>query len=193
MSGEAARQFQDLVLCHLDLVYRIALKLAGNAHEAEDLVQETFLRAHRSFSRFELREYGARPWLLRILHNVFFTRRGQEARAPSLVGDLSLDDLASELDKTPPPLMEAGQVDWENFDEELKAAVEGLAPEYRSVLLLWALGDLSYKEIAAVLGIALGTVMSRLFRARQQLAQALAGYAAERGLKAGGRKPPAGK
>jgi RNA polymerase sigma-70 factor (ECF subfamily) len=73
-------------------------------------------------------------------------------------------------------------MDWDQFDDELKAAVQSLAPEYRSVLLLWALGDLSYKEIAQVLDCAMGTVMSRLHRARQQLSRVLDDYAKERGI-----------
>jgi len=185
MAEPAARQFSELVMPHLDLVYRIACKLAGSRHEADDLVQETFLRAYRSFGQFELREYGAKPWLLKILHNVFFTRRGQAGRAPTLMEDLSLDDFAAELEQKPFPTLPAGEMDWEHFDEELKRAVEDLAPEYRSVLLLWALGDLSYKEIADVLGCALGTVMSRLYRARQQLSGVLADYAVERGIRKG--------
>lgn len=179
------RRFEEVVLCHLDLVYRIAFKLCRNAHEAEDLVQETFLRAHRAFDRFELREYGAKPWLLKILHNVFFTRRGQASKAPSLLQEMSFDDFAAEIENDPPPeVAESGEtLDWENFDEELKTAVEALAPEYRSVLLLWSLGDLSYKEIADVLGCALGTVMSRLHRARQQLMGSLGDYAGERNIR----------
>src|SRR5437867_6503201 len=117
LSQSSAGQFNELVLPHLDLVYRIAVKLAGSVHDAEDLVQETFLRAYRNFGQFELREYGAKPWLLRILHNVFFTRRGQEARAPSLMEDLSLDDFAAELEQQPLPLLPSGRMDWDGFDD----------------------------------------------------------------------------
>ena len=175
--------YEQNVLCHLDVVYRMAIKLSGDAHEAEDLVQETFLRAHRAFDKFELREYGAKPWLLKILHNVFYTRCGSVGRAPSLVDDLSLDDLAAELEHAPSHLPDTGDVDWDQFDEDLKAAVMSLPPEYRTVLLLWALGDLSYKEIAAVMGCALGTVMSRLFRARQQVGEQLGTIADRRGCR----------
>jgi RNA polymerase sigma-70 factor (ECF subfamily) len=180
MSAKISRQFEEVVLCHLDLVYRMAMKLSGSPHEAEDLVQETFLRAHKAFSRFELREYGAKPWLLRILHNVFYTRCGRAGKAPTLLEDLSLDDIAAELEHRPLRSFTPDDVDWDQFDEELKTAVLSLSPEYRSVIILWALGDLSYKEIAKVLGCALGTVMSRLYRARQQLGDALGGYASER-------------
>ncbi|MFQ5429069.1 MAG: RNA polymerase sigma factor [Phycisphaerae bacterium] len=184
MPSEITRSFEEVVLCHLDLVYRMSMKLAGDPHEAEDLVQETFLRAHRAYSNFELREYGAKPWLLRILHNVFFTRCGRAGRAPSLLEDLSLDDIAAELEHKPLAPLAADDVDWEQFDEELKAAVLALAPEYRSVIVLWALSELSYKEIARVLGCALGTVMSRLYRARQQLGDSLSEFAKERRIQA---------
>ncbi len=181
--SKITREYERVVLCHLDLVYRMALKLTGDSHEAEDLVQETFLRAHKAFEKFELRDYGAKPWLLRILHNVFYTRCGATGRGPTLIDDLSLDDIAAELEQVPMHSIATGEVNWELFDGELKAAILGLAPEYRSVLILWALGDLSYKEIAGVLGCALGTVMSRLFRARQQLGESLSQFAAERGLR----------
>ncbi len=81
-------RFEKLSLPHLEVMYRLAMRLAGNDAEAEDLVQETLYRAYRSFDKFELREYGAKPWLLRILHNVFFTRRGRQARQPILLDEV---------------------------------------------------------------------------------------------------------
>ena len=86
------------------------------------------------------------------------------------------------MDQPPASELGSGQINWDDFDEELKSAVLELAPDYREVMLLWALEELSYKEIAEVCGCAIGTVMSRLYRARQQLGQRLAGYARERGL-----------
>lgn len=183
MPARSRRRFEEVVLCHLDLVYRMARTLSRNTHEAEDLVQETFLRAHRAFDRFDLREYGAKPWLLKILHNVFYTRRGQAKRTPTLLDDVSFDDFAAEIERQDLPLLDARRVDWEQIDDELKAAVESLSPEYRSVLVLWSFGELSYKEIAQTLDCALGTVMSRLYRARQLLSQALSEYATEHGIR----------
>jgi RNA polymerase sigma-70 factor, ECF subfamily len=182
-AGSAYRRFEEVVLCHLNLLYRVAFRLCGNADEAEDIVQETCLRAHRAFGGFELREYGAKPWLLKILHNTFVTRRQQARRAPSLMSEADLDDLAGAVQREPLVGITEGKVNWEEFDEELKSAVEALAPEYRSALVLWAMGDLSYKEIAEVLDCALGTVMSRLHRARQMLMKSLGEYAARRGIR----------
>jgi RNA polymerase sigma-70 factor (ECF subfamily) len=175
-------RFERVVMPHLDAVYRMARRLSGNEAEAEDLVQETFLRAHKAFEGFELREYGAKPWLLKILHNVFYTRMGKKTRQPILIEDVSFDDFAAELDQPPASELGSSGINWDDFDEELKAAVLGLSEDYREVILLWALEELSYKEIAEVCGCAIGTVMSRLYRARQQLGQRLAEYARQRGL-----------
>lgn len=175
-------RFEALALPHLDAVYRMARTLGSDSSEADDLVQETFVRAYRAFGRFELREYGARPWLLRILYNVFYTSKGKQRREPSLLDDVDFDHFADELDEAGaiPDSVEA--IDWDQFDEELKVAVGELQPEYRVVLLLWSIEGLSYKEIAGVCQCALGTVMSRLYRARQLLGRRLRDYARERNL-----------
>ena len=173
------QDFEEVALRHLDAVYGMARRLSANESEADDLVQETFMRAYRAFGRFELREYGAKPWLLKILHNVFFTRRNREHRQPTLLDDTDFDHFAGELDSPSLEALSDGKVDWELFDEELKESVNSLGPEYRSVILLWSLEELSYREIAEVCDCPIGTVMSRLYRARQQLGQRLADYAAE--------------
>jgi RNA polymerase sigma-70 factor, ECF subfamily len=183
-AGSDARRFEEVVLCHLNLLYRVAFRLTGNTDEAEDLVQETCLRAHRAFGGFELREYGAKPWLLKIMHNLFLSGREQARRGPSLMEDSDLDDFAAAAGREPMAGLAEGKVDWEEFDEELKTAVNSLPPEYRSAIVLWALGDLSYKEIAEVLDCAMGTVMSRLHRARQTLMKSLADYASRRRIRA---------
>ena len=175
-------RFEKLSLPHLEVMYRLAMRLAGNDAEAEDLVQETLYRAYRSFDKFELREYGAKPWLLRILHNVFFTRRGRQARQPILLDEVELDHFRSESSENDSITGGWEEFSWEDVDEEIMQAVNALQPEYRSVLLLWALEDMSYKEIAQACDCAIGTVMSRLYRARQALSRELATFAAERNL-----------
>ncbi|MFO0971940.1 MAG: sigma-70 family RNA polymerase sigma factor [Phycisphaerae bacterium] len=182
-SGLVGRQFEQVVLVHVELAYRLAVRLTGNAHEAEDAVQETLLRAHRAFDRFDLREHGAKAWLLKILHNVVITRRMQAGRRPTLLEDIDFDDFAAELENEPLPRLAEGQLDWEHFDQELKSAVAELIPEYREVILLWGLGGVSYKEISDILDVPIGTVMSRLYRARQMLMEKLATYARERGIR----------
>ncbi len=182
MDPTVKERFESAALPHFPNVYRMARSLARDDAEADDLVQETFVRAFRAFGSFELREYGAKPWLLRILHNVFYTARGRQRRQPTLLDDVDFDHFADEMTdaQLDPPTAET--IDWDRVDEELKATIQQLRPEYRSVLLLWAIEGLSYKEIAAVCHCALGTVMSRLYRARQLLWRGLHEYARQRKL-----------
>ncbi len=182
MGNTRAKRFEEIALPHLDAVHRMARRLSGGTSDAEDLVQETFARAFRAFDEFELREYGAKPWLLRILHNVFYTHAAKSRREPTLLDDVDFDRFADELDESAAGSGGPRDVAWDRFDQEIKWAVEGLSPEYRSVLLLWALEELSYKEIAHVCGCAIGTVMSRLYRARQLVGRALREYAEQRKL-----------
>ncbi len=179
-----AIRFQALALPHMDMVYRVACVLTGNDVEAEDLVQETFIRAWHAFERFELREYGPRPWLMRILRNVFYSERERQRRRPALLEDIGVpvDSFVGERDDdvANPGTMET--INWDEFDEDLKSAVDQLRLEYRIVLLLWSIEGLSYKEIAAACNWPLGTVMSRLYRARRALGKLLRDYARERKL-----------
>ena len=173
-------RFEQLSLPHLEAMYRLARRLTGNEAEAEDLVQEALLRAYRAFGRFELRDYGAKPWLLRILHNVFYTRRGREARQPALLDEVKIEEFADDRTAVLSNERSTGDSGWEYMDQEIVRAVDALSPEYRAVLLLWAMEGLSYKEIAEVCDCAIGTVMSRLHRARQALSTRLADYAEHR-------------
>ena len=170
-------QFETLALEHLDMLYRIARRLTHNAPAAEDLVQETYLRAFRARNSFELQQYGIRPWLVRILQNLYYSRCGREKRQPVGLDADALDAAATTVPHLPLP-----PGSWEGMDERLVQAIHDLPAEYQSVLLLWALEDFSYKEIAAALDVPLGTVMSRLHRARKRLAEQLAGFARQEGI-----------
>ena len=178
-SAKRAR-FEQHALPHLDIVYRMACTLTDDEVEAEDLSQETFTRAFNGFDRFELREYGARPWLLRILYNVFYSQRVRHRREPTLLDDVDFDHFADELDGGAWDTDTPNSINWDNVDEELKGAMANLQPAHRSVILLWSIEGLSYKEIAHVCDCAIGTVMSRLYRARQLLKRELLGYARDR-------------
>ena len=167
----------------MDSVYRMAMHLSRNPDEAADLTQETFLKAFKAEDRFELRDHGIRPWLFKILHNAFYSRIAKKKREPTVADDL-LTDAGSELD-SPPPAWDLESLDWEQVDDRLKHAVAELPEHYREVLLLWAVEGLKYREIADVLGVALGTVMSRLYRARSILSEKLAELAAEHGIAVG--------
>ncbi len=177
--------FEHLALEHIESVYRLALQLVRHPDEASDLVQETYLKALRVAERFEEQGGGIRPWLLKILHNVFYTRLARAKRAPMSVDELhgaSSDDPAPD---EPGPAWDMSSLDWEHVDDRLKTAIEHLRPEYRSVLLLWAVEGLKYREIAEIQDIPIGTVMSRLHRARSILADQLAELAEEIGRERG--------
>jgi RNA polymerase sigma-70 factor (ECF subfamily) len=163
-------EFERLALEHMDMLYRIARRLARDHTKAEDLVQETYLRAFRAQDDFDLQEYGIRPWLVRIMHNLHFSRSEREKRQPVAMEDVHLEGEG----EVPPPLPAAS---FEGMDERLVKALEELPTEYQTVMLLWAVDELSYKEIADACDVPIGTVMSRLHRARQKLSEKLHDYA----------------
>ncbi len=173
-----------MALRELDAVHRMAYHLARDGDAAADLVQETYLRALRAERTFELREAGIRPWLFKILHNVFYSSLGKQRRTPTPVEDMSRESVESELDN-PTPAWDLASLDWEQVDQRLKHAIDELDDRYRHVLLLWAVEGLKYREVADVLDIPLGTVMSRLHRARAILSEKLTALAREHGLVSG--------
>jgi RNA polymerase sigma-70 factor (ECF subfamily) len=173
--------FRELALAELDSVHRMAYHLAGNQEDAADLVQETYLRALGAEDRFELREQGIRPWLFRILHNAFYTKLGKDRRAPALSENLQLEAGEGESEDGA-PAWDLASLNWEQVDERLKEAIDELQPAYREVLLLWAVEGLKYKEIAEAVDVPLGTVMSRLYRARSILSGQLGDLAREMGI-----------
>ena len=177
--------FEELALSHLDAVYRMAIQLARHPDEASDLVQETYLKALRVAERFEEQGGGIRPWLFKILHNVFYTKLAKGKRQP-----MPLDELHGATDEgprpdEPAPAWNLESLQWEHVDERLKDAIERLRPEYRTVLLLWGVEGLKYREIAEIEDIPIGTVMSRLHRARSILSDQLADLAEETGRPGG--------
>ncbi len=183
MDAAQKARFEQLALAHLDRLHRFACTLTRNSVEADDLLQETFVRAFRGFGSFELREFGARPWLMRIMYNAFCSSIGRRRHEPTLAKDIDFDHFAEELTDGPAEPMTAADLSWDHFDEELKEAVQELQVEYQTVLLLWAIDGLTYSEIAKVCGCPVGTVMSRLYRARRFLSRRLAAYVHERKLK----------
>jgi RNA polymerase sigma-70 factor (ECF subfamily) len=181
--------FEDIVMKEVDSLYRFALRLTGNATRAEDLVQETLLRAYRGFDHFEFRDGRIKPWLFKILHHIFFDDLALQKRRHEIRDEPIWDLLA---DHHPGEWLAADleHLDWEQFDEEIKKGIETLSPEYRIILLLWSLEQMSYREIAEICNIPVGTVMSRLFRARKELSGRLAGYARTHHLEYASRPEP---
>ena len=174
--------FEQRSLEHLDSVYRMAMQLARHPDEASDLVQETYLRALRVAERYEERGGGIRPWLFKILHNVFYTKVAKKKRAPIPVEQFPTAESRETAPDEPEVAWDLGSLDWEHVDGRLKDAIDQLRPEYRSVLLLWGVEGLKYREIAEIHDVPIGTIMSRLHRARNILARELSEFAEENGL-----------
>ncbi len=162
-------EFERTVLPHRDALYGHALSLTRNADEAEDLVQETTLRALRGFESFRA-DGPVRAWLLTILRNLFINGYRARARAPHPV---SLDALENPDPIVPTEPGPERQVFSRLENEALARAVANLAPEYREVLVLSDMRGMSYQEISEQLGIPVGTVRSRLSRARGRVRRAL--------------------
>ena len=163
------RDFEKTVLPHRAALYGHALALTRNADEAEDLVQETTLRALRGFESFRA-EGPVRAWLLTILRNLFINSYRSRIRAPRSV---SLDALENPDPIVPTEPGPERQVFSRMENEALGLAVASLQSEYREVLILSDMRGMSYQEISAHLELPIGTVRSRLSRARSRVRRAL--------------------
>lgn len=161
-------RFEALVLPHLDSAYNLARWLCRDADEAQDIVQEATLRALRFFASY--RGDDARPWYLKIVRNTFLTGRGRRDGVVVPFGALETPDGPPLVEQVPAP---GPDPEGALADLQDRAAVDRmisrLPPEFREVLILRELEELSYRQIAEVLQIPVGTVMSRLSRARRQL------------------------
>jgi RNA polymerase sigma-70 factor, ECF subfamily len=176
-------------LTHLDALYRTALRLSRNAQDAEDLVQETYLNAFRSLDRFE-EGTNLRAWLFRILNNAFISQYRRRKRRPSSsiedVTEYYLYDHLVEGGAAPRTENPEQEVLDRIGDEAVLRALEDLPVEFRQVELLADVEGFSYREIADILNIPIGTVMSRLYRARRRLQKMLWQEAQELGYGAAG-------
>jgi RNA polymerase sigma-70 factor (ECF subfamily) len=179
-------EFESLAVELVAPLTAAARALTRHEHEADDVVQEALYRAWRSIGTFE-RGTNFRGWLFRILHNVFANRWNRAVRAPAARDPDTIDAPARE--EAFPDVREMGSygaVADRHLDDTVKHAVDGLPQQYRVPFVLFSLGGLSYAEIAETEGIPIGTVMSRLHRARGLLRERLIGYARERGHAIGG-------
>lgn len=165
-------RFQAMVLPHLDSAFNLARWLTRSSQEAEDIVQEAYLRAFKFFDGFHGED--GRAWLLGIVRNTFYTWYQQnKAQSRNTQFDEDLHGVHLEDADTHEHNPEAQLIQKDNR-RELQQALEALSVEFREVIVMRELEDLSYKQIAGIVGIPIGTVMSRLGRGRKQLAEILA-------------------
>ena len=182
-------EFEDVALPFMDALFNLALNLTRNRKDAEDLVQEAYLRAYRFFDSYQP-STNIKAWLFRILRNTFINRyRAAKIRPEEvdfdkveMVYERLVDDafLQSRQPVSPEQAVMDGVL-----DAEVQQAMDALPEEYRTVVVLALAEEMSYKEIAGALSIPLGTVMSRLHRGRKLLQKSLLEYARRKGIISG--------
>jgi RNA polymerase sigma-70 factor (ECF subfamily) len=161
-------EFDRVALPHLDAAYNLARWLTRHDHDAEDVVQEAYLRAFQFFRSFQ--GDAGRPWLLQIVRNTCYTWLAKNRAAnPGPAVPQNFDDMPA------PGLNPQNRLEQHEDQQLLMQAIDGLPIEFREVIVLRELEELSYKEIARIAAVPLGTVMSRLARARERLHEVLDG------------------
>lgn len=170
-SDERRASFEREALVHLDALFRVASRFVGNAADADDLVQDTLFRAYQAWDQFE-RGTNAKGWLITILRHVFINDYRRTVRRRQI------------LTSDAPPAVEHTTVRFfdDLVDDEVVRAIDALPLQFREVVMLRDVEDLTYEEIAVMLRIPVGTVKSRLFRARELLQKALRQYAVSTGV-----------
>jgi RNA polymerase sigma-70 factor (ECF subfamily) len=164
-----AEQFAHDALSHVDSLYGTALRLTRRAADAEDLVQDTYLKAFRASHQFA-RGTNLKAWLYTILHNTYRNMRRHDGRSPVDVDSDAVDRAAADVEGSPSPeeILARG-----TLDADLQAALDALPDAFREAVWLRDVEELSYAEMARVLDIPIGTVMSRISRGRRALYEAL--------------------
>lgn len=166
----------------MDLLYNFALRTTGNADDARDLLQETYLKAYRFWNKYE-KGTNIRAWLFRIMKNSYINRYRKETREPSKV---DYDDVENFYDSIRSSATDTNDLQEKFFGgllgDEVTAALQSLPEEFRTVVILCDIEGLTYEEIAEFLECPIGTVRSRLHRGRKLLQAKLFDYAKRQGL-----------
>ncbi len=178
--------FSDLAMEYMPALYTAAMRMTRNPADAEDLVQETYLKAYRAFGSFELGT-NLKAWLYRILTNTYINTYRAKKRRPEISDVEDVEDLylyrRLSGDGTAGLGRSAEDVALERFtDTDVKAAIESLPEAFRIAVLLADVEGFSYKEIAEITDVPIGTVMSRIHRGRKALQKALIDRGSTRGL-----------
>jgi len=183
-SGEQVKlntDFEKEAVPHMNSVYNFALRMTGDADDADDLVQETFLKAFRFFDKFE-RGTNCKAWLFRILKNSFINDYRKQTKEPDKV---DYEDVQNFYETIKSDEINSSHYEHDAFtnllDDEISKAIEKLPEDFRTVIILNDIEGFTYEEIADFVDIPVGTVRSRLHRARKMLYSQLYDYAKEKG------------
>ena len=181
--AEKSRRFEQEALPHLDALYNTALRMTQNPSDAEDLVQETFLKAHRFWDRYQAGT-NCKAWLFKILTNTRINQYIKKSKQPGHVNFEDVEPILAQRERFAVDRATKGDmaVFADLLHDEVKVALEAIPDEFRTVLVLSVIEGFAYKEIAQILEIPIGTVMSRLFRGRKLLQKSLREFARNRGL-----------
>ncbi|MEJ5166264.1 MAG: sigma-70 family RNA polymerase sigma factor [Thermoanaerobaculia bacterium] len=180
------------LLPYIDSLYSTALRLVSNPQDAEDLVQETYMKAFKYFDKFKPGT-NIKAWLFKILKNTFINFYRKRKKTPHQVELIELEDkledfALSEVHDLQILKSEGDEKNFSEVDENVRKALENLPEDYRRVIIMADIEGRSYKEIAKILKLPIGTVMSRLYRGRKSLEDALLEFASKYGY-IKGRKP----
>lgn len=178
------KEFKDLTFLHMDSLYNTALRMTRNQLDAEDLVQDVYVRAYRFFHKFK-RDTNFKAWIFKILTNTYINQYRKKLNQPRQVDidKIEYTYFEKRIDTHNAVIERFDEVSYDSlFDDEIRDALQKLPDEFRIVVLLADIESFSYKEIAAIVECPLGTVMSRLSRGRKHLQSYLRDYAMRGGF-----------
>jgi len=170
-SSKLKKDFEEKILEYIDSLYNLALRMTQHKQDAEDLTQEAVLRAYRFLTKFE-EGTNFKAWIMAILRNVFINEYRRKTKEPQKIEFEKVEDFIT--------IPEISGVQEEIFTENIKSSIDKLPEELRTTIILFYAEDFSYKEIAKIMDVPVGTVMSRLYTARQALKRQLSAYEKER-------------
>ncbi|MDR9418500.1 sigma-70 family RNA polymerase sigma factor [Gracilimonas sp.] len=176
------KDFDEEIIPHMDALYNFALRLTTDPNDAEDLVQDTIVKAYRFFSSYE-KGTNAKAWMFRILKNSFINNYRKKSKKPSQV---DYDEVSSYYESVRAERTETSDLESlmfrEMMDDDLSEALTRLPEDFRTVVLLCDVDGYTYEEIANMLDVPIGTIRSRLHRGRNLLKTELLEYAKKRGF-----------
>ncbi|NUN70540.1 MAG: sigma-70 family RNA polymerase sigma factor [Bacteroidetes bacterium] len=173
--------FQKEMVPHMSLLYNYALRLTNNEDDAKDLIQDTYLKAYRFIDKYQS-DTNAKAWLFRILKNSFINNYRKSSRTPEQVEYNEVEEYVDLLKAESAPVTDMRHDMYDNMlGDDVVRAMESLNEEFRTIIILSDLEEMTYEEIAEILEIPLGTVRSRLHRARKAMQEKLYGFAVKHG------------